>query len=139
MRSEQQARGEGIGIDAQAAAHGYGRARRASHCVLDSEDQRVDVGVEKPAFVREVQGARRPVEESHADARFKPRDRAADSRRRQAKGFGGPREAASFDDGSQHTYVGENSSVEGHGRFVISYHEYYSASSLYSTSPPSYP
>ena len=86
-------------------------------------DQRIDVGVEQPAFVGEAQRARGAVEQAHADARFEPCDGAAHAGGREAERIGGAREAAAFDDGGEHAHVGEESSVECHFSFVIQRHE----------------
>jgi hypothetical protein len=66
-----------------------------------------DLSVEAAPFVGERYRARRPIEESHADARLKPCHGAADAGGRQPERFGRPHEIAGFHNRGQNADAAE--------------------------------
>jgi hypothetical protein len=74
--------------------------------------------MEVAALVRERYRARRPVQQTHANASFKPRHGTAYARRSESKGLSGPDEIAGLHDRGQDAYAAEQSAVKCHDDFL---------------------
>jgi hypothetical protein len=114
MRRQQQTREEGVDVHPQPAAHGCGRAGGLGDYVLDSGQQRADLGIEPAALVGQGQGAGGAVQQPYADPLLQPGQGAADARGRQAQHVGGLGQAAALHDRRQHPDIGDQPSIEGH-------------------------
>lgn len=113
MRGQDEARDDGVHIDAETAADDCGGARGQSDGVGDAGEQRVDLFVETAAIGGEGKGASGPVEETDADAGLEPADGAADGGLSDSEDGSGADEASGFDDGSEHADAVQKTIVEG--------------------------
>ena len=70
--------------------------------------------MEAAAFVGERHCARRPVEQTHADARLQSCHGTADTGGREAERLSRPNEIAGLHNGGQHADAAEQSAIERH-------------------------
>ena len=113
MRGQEEAREDGVHVDAKASADDGGGAGGQGDGLSDAGEQGVYLLVEAAAIGGEGEGACSSVEEADADARLEAADGAADGGLGDPEGCGSADEASGFDDSSEYADAVKKPIVEG--------------------------